>query len=45
MAFRLSTESSLSVHDISVESLRPSSDFFINDFYPGRNLAKCGGRL
>ena len=45
MDFISSTESYLSVRDVSVESLQPSSDLFLNDLYPGKNLGNCGGRI
>ena len=44
MSFKLSTESYLSVREVSVESLQPPSDLFINDSHPGQNLANCGGK-
>ena len=45
MAFRLSTGSYLSVSEVYVESLIPSSASFIHYLYPGQNLAYFGGRL
>ena len=45
MSFQLSTESSLSVRDLSVEYLRPYSDSFIIYLNPEKHLANCGERL
>ena len=39
MTFRLCTQSSLSVREVSVESLQSSSASFINDLNTGGNIA------